>query len=100
MSSPAEVEALARDPARYSTVAIALHWIIAVAIAVQIGLGWYMGGLEDKTAEKAVEAIHISLGLTILLLTLCRLAWRLTHRPPAEPATLARWERIVRRQHQ
>ena len=81
---------------RYSTVAMALHWIIALSIAGQIGLGWYMGSVEDHSpAQRALEEIHISFGLTILLLTVARIAWTLTHRAPPAPATLARWEKIA-----
>lgn len=79
---------------RYSAVAMALHWAIAVLIAVQIAFGWYMGDLSDHApAKRSVEAIHISLGLTILLLTAGRLAWAMTHRGPPLPLTMARWER-------
>ena len=95
MSVQTEAEARTVVRTRYSSVAMALHWIIALAITVQIGAGWYMGSLEDRTAEKAVERIHIALGLTILLLTLGRLGWRLANRPPPEPAGLAPWERIL-----
>lgn len=77
---------------RYSGVAMALHGLIALGIVAQIGLGWYMGTLEGK-AGKAVEAIHIPLGLTVLMLTVLRLAWRLIHRPPAMPAELKSWEK-------
>ena len=79
---------------RYSAVAIGLHWTIALAIAAQIGVGWYMGSLEDHSpAQRSLEAIHISSGLTILLLTLARVAWALFRRPPPPIASLAPWER-------
>lgn len=76
--------ATASHPAggRYSTVAMLLHWIIAAAIIAQIGLGWWMGELGRTPLHRTVEEIHISLGLTVLLLTVARLGWRLTHRPP------------------
>jgi cytochrome b561/polyisoprenoid-binding protein YceI len=64
---------------RYSSVAIWLHWIIALALAFQLALGFSM----PKGAEGfALYQLHKSIGITILLLTLARLAWRLTHRPP------------------
>jgi len=77
--------------ARYSTVAIVLHWTIAALIVLQVVLS---GRMEDRTPEAfAVTQFHKSVGITILLLSLARLAWRLTHRPPPEPAGLAPWER-------
>lgn len=84
----------ARD-ARYSSVAIALHWAIFAAIVLQVVLSTRMGG---KTPEAfAVMQLHKSVGVTILALSLVRLAWRLTHPPPPMPATLARWERVLAR---
>jgi cytochrome b561 len=83
---------------RYNGAAIWLHWIIALAIVIQIGLGWYMNEVlpDHSPAQAKVEAIHISLGLTILLLVLARIAIRLFHRPPALPQGPA-WERLLAR---
>jgi cytochrome b561/polyisoprenoid-binding protein YceI len=64
---------------RYSTVAIALHWLIALAIAFQLALGFSMP--KDERGFELFQ-LHKSVGITILLLSLARLAWRLTHRPP------------------
>jgi len=64
---------------RYSTVAIVLHWLLALGIAFQLALGFAM---PDGPAGFDVYQLHKSVGITILLLTLVRLAWRLTHRPP------------------
>ncbi|MBO9519807.1 MAG: cytochrome b/b6 domain-containing protein [Porphyrobacter sp.] len=64
---------------RYSTVAILLHWAIALALAFQLALGFAMP--KDERGF-ALYQLHKSVGITILLLTLARLAWRLTHRPP------------------
>ncbi len=53
-----------------------------------------MGDLEDHSpAQRTFEGVHISLGLTILLLTLARVAWGLAHRAPPLPPSMARWER-------
>jgi cytochrome b561/polyisoprenoid-binding protein YceI len=65
---------------RYSVVAILLHWAIALALAFQLALGFSMP--KDERGF-ALFQLHKSVGITILLLTLARLAWRLTHRPPA-----------------
>jgi cytochrome b561/polyisoprenoid-binding protein YceI len=66
-----------------------LHWTIAALIIAQIPLGWQMG--IDKSAKSfALFQLHKSIGITILLLTLARIAWRLTHRPP--PLVAHGWE--------
>lgn len=80
-----------RRPARYAAVAIALHWTIAALIVLQIVLA---GRMEARTPEAfAVFQLHKSIGITVLLLSLARLGWRLIHPPPPEPADLAPWER-------
>jgi cytochrome b561 len=63
--------------ATYTRTAIVLHWLIAAAVFVQLSLGLWM------------------IGITIGLLVLLRLAWRLAHHPPALPDTLARWQRTA-----
>ena len=82
----------------YSFVAMCLHWLIALAIVGQVLLAWYMGRLEDTDpARRQIMVLHFSIGLSILLLSLLRLAWRLTHRPPPLTAGLAGWEKALAR---
>ena len=84
---------------RYDRASRVLHWTIALLILVQIGLGWTMNEvLPDHTPVQAqVEAVHISLGLTILLLVLVRIAVRMTHPAPSLPPGMALWERALAR---
>lgn len=77
--------------ARYSTVAIILHWLIAALLVWIVLLGWEAGDLQGS-AKIAPLQLHKPLGITVLLLTLARLGWRLTHRPPAISAHLKPWE--------
>lgn len=68
---------------RYSYTAIALHWLIALLLAFQIALGWALEG-NNSPELFARYQLHKSVGITILLLSLARLAARLfTSRPPA-----------------
>ncbi|MGE0774744.1 MAG: cytochrome b/b6 domain-containing protein [Sphingomonadaceae bacterium] len=78
-----------RQGARYSIVAIVLHWTIAALMIAQVPVGWQMG--IDRSAKSfALFQLHKSIGITILLLTLARILWRLVHRPP--PLTVHGWE--------
>lgn len=79
---------------RYSSVAIALHWILAIAILTQLTLGFFHDSWP-REERGAVIGLHKSLGLTILVLSLLRLGWRLTHKPPPLPAGLAPWEKTL-----
>lgn len=80
----------ARD--HYSVIAIVLHWLIAAAIIFQVIIAWRMHG--GKTPEGfALIQLHKSIGITVLLLSLVRLGWRLANPPPPLPASMPGWER-------
>ena len=76
--------------ARYTATAIALHWILAAALVALFGFGWYMTGLPFSPQRLKLYNWHKWAGISILLLSLLRLMWRLTHRPPALPSSVAR----------
>ncbi|HEV7386577.1 MAG TPA: YceI family protein [Phenylobacterium sp.] len=85
---------LSAGRSRYASVAILLHWTIALAIAAQVSIAWRMGGrLTPETF--ALIQLHKSIGVTILVLSIIRLGWRLTNPPPPEPRRLARWEIVL-----
>ena len=69
---------------RYSGTAIALHWLMALAIVGNFCVGLYMSDLPMSIARLKLYNYHKWTGATILLLAALRLLWRLTHRPPAE----------------
>ncbi len=69
---------------RYSAVAIALHWLIAACFIGLLTVGFIMTHLEDDTLSLKFTLYqwHKSFGVTLLLLTLVRIMWRLTNVPP------------------
>ena len=77
----------------YGIVALALHWIVAAFVIVQLGLGLYAASLPLSLARLQWLSRHKSLGLAILALMLLRLAWRSMNRPPALPRSMPGWER-------
>ena len=81
--------------ARYSGAAIAFHWVIAAAILFQIGLGWVMSELADGLRKFELFQLHKSVGLTILILSVARLIWRLGHKPPLFAADVPAWQRAA-----
>jgi cytochrome b561 len=86
---------------RYSTVAMTLHWLIALSIFGLIPAGWWMAdAIKDPATQNQayqVFQMHKSIGLTVLALTIARLAWRLSHPAPPLPAGMAGWERFAAR---
>ena len=84
--------AVSRARARYTHVAIAFHWLIAALILLNLVLGFRMTLLKGL-AQFNIFQLHKSVGVTVLLLSLGRLAWRLINPPPPEPAGLQPWEK-------
>ena len=83
-----------RSGARYTSVAIFLHWIMAAGILALLVLGLTMTHVTLPLMRKFhLYQLHKSIGITILLAAFVRLAWRLTHRPPPLPAHMTTNER-------
>jgi cytochrome b561 len=82
--------------ARYTRVAILLHWLIAVLMLTTIPLGLYSAGNEGALADQLTN-LHKLIGIAILGLTLVRIGWRLTHRPPPLPVAMAPVLRLIAR---
>src|SRR4051812_26860227 len=80
-----------RAAGRYSTVAILLHWTIAVLLSLNIWYGLQMEALHGL-AKFNVFQLHKSVGITVLVLTLARIGWRLAHQPPPYDPPLIGWE--------
>jgi cytochrome b561 len=73
-------------PQRYSTTAIALHWLTALLIVCGFTLGLSMVDLPLSRQKLQWYAWHKWIGVTIFLLTCARLAWRWWHPAPPMPA--------------
>lgn len=88
-------------PTRYTPVAIALHWVIALCIIAMIPMGlWMTSAISDPATQALayrVFQIHKSIGFLILGLTALRIFWRLTHPVPPLPATMKPWEGLAAR---
>src|SRR5262245_22666540 len=83
---------------RYGAVAMTLHWLIAALILFMLGLGLFMTRLEDTDPRTfPLFQLHKSIGLTILVLSLARLGWRLANPIPPLPVGMAAWESFAAR---
>ena len=75
---------------QYTSTAKALHWLMAVLLIGLLGLGFYMHDLPLSPEKLKLYSWHKWAGVTAFLLTLLRLTWRVTHIPPALPASMPR----------
>ena len=77
----------------WGAVARGFHWLIAVLILVQFVIGSVAEEMKLTPAKLDLFVWHKSVGITVLVLALLRLVWRLANPPPAMPAGTPGWER-------
>ncbi len=78
---------------KYTRVAIWLHWLIALLLLSQFAFGWLLEDIPRNTPARGnLVNLHKSAGIVIGVLILLRIVWRLTHRPPALPTSMTRWQ--------
>lgn len=86
---------MAVSDARYTAVAVTLHWVMGLAFLFMLASGFGREYLElDKSLKSLLMQWHKATGVLLLLGFVLRIGWRLLHRPPALPLSLPRFERI------
>ena len=81
---------------RYTSIAIILHWVMALGIGALVVMGLAMTHLKlEPTRLFQLYQLHKSIGITVFLAAFLRLAWRLSHRPPDLPETMPAVERAA-----
>lgn len=73
----------------YTPLAKSLHWLMALMIFGLLALGFYMSDLPLSPEKLQLYAWHKWAGVTVFMLVWLRLAWRITHRPPALPGSMS-----------
>ena len=77
---------------RYTGVAIAFHWLIALLVVTNVGLAWAWPNVADESVRPLINN-HKAIGITVLALVTMRLLWRVTHPVPPLPAHHKTWEK-------
>jgi cytochrome b561 len=81
---------------RYGHVAQLLHWAVVGLIITQFVLVQIIEDLPRTSLERfETTTLHKSVGITVLLLAIVRLIWRVRSPPPLLPAAMKAWERAV-----
>jgi cytochrome b561 len=78
---------------QYGLPAKVFHWLIVALLLVQYPIGWLMPDVHRGMQPGAGMTFHVSIGILILVLTVMRFAWRLTH-PVAPESSLPPWQRL------
>ena len=77
----------------WNAVARLFHWGMAAMIFYQLWLGWQAEDMPFSPKKLDLFITHKSIGLTVLLLVVLRLGWRLRSGRPAHPQTTSAWEK-------
>lgn len=87
---------MAESRHRYSTVSLVFHWGIAALVIGQILLVMAGDAAQGEDA-RVFRDTHKAVGISLLVLTLARIGWRVANPPPPMPADMKRWEKIAAR---
>lgn len=79
----------------YTPVAKGLHWLMALLILGLLSIGLYMADLPLSPQKLELYSWHKWAGVTAFVLVWLRLAWRVTHRPPALPEGMSPLMRLA-----
>lgn len=82
---------------RYTRTAISLHWLVALGLFGAFGLGLYMTDLPLSPYKLKLYSWHKWAGVSLFLLVLFRLGWRLGHPPPPLPMSMPAILRVIAR---
>lgn len=77
----------------YNGIAKTLHWLVFALMSGAFAVGFYMHDLPLSPGKLQLVSWHKWTGVTIFMLVLLRLAWRLLHPPPLQTAPMLYWQR-------
>lgn len=80
-----------RSRGRYTPVGVAFHWVMAAVVIFQLVSGWMMQRYPVGTDKIEAYRLHSEIGLTLLLLGVLRLLWRLIVPGPINAADWMGW---------
>lgn len=81
---------------RYSIVSLVFHWGLALLVLTQVLLITAHEATEGPMSREFVQA-HKALGLTILVLTLARIGWRIANSALPMPPGAPDWQKFAAR---
>lgn len=81
--------------AQYTATAKVLHWLMALLIVGLLALGFVMTEMPVSPQKLKVYSWHKWAGVTVFVLLLVRVSWRIAHHPPALPWQMGRLQQVA-----
>lgn len=79
----------------YTRTAIFLHWLVALGLIATFSVGFYMQGLPLSPEKLKLYSWHKWAGISLLVLIIIRLAWRISNPAPELPSTMKPIEKLM-----
>ena len=79
----------------YTRTAIGLHWIVALLVIAAFLLGFVMTDMPFSMTQLKYYSWHKWLGVTVFLLAIVRVGWRLSHPAPPLIATIPKSQQLL-----
>jgi cytochrome b561 len=80
---------------RYRPIVMWIHWITALLVVTQVVVGFTFDNMPRGPVRSDIFTWHKTIGATILILALLRLAVRLLNPPPPYPSDYPKWQRFL-----
>jgi cytochrome b561 len=86
-------------PLQYDRMLVVLHWVLAIGLFYQLGLGLWMEDIPKDPPGVRAEwfNLHKSIGMCLGILILWRLGWRISHSVPAAPIGITEFQNKLSR---
>ena len=80
---------------RYSPIARLIHWLTAILVLTMVPAGLVMIRIDSGPLQNQLFDYHRSVGIVLMILTLVRLGFRLTHKPAPLPEGMPLWQQFA-----
>jgi len=80
---------------RYSLVARSIHWLTVLLVLTMVPAGLVMIRISGGPLQNQLFDYHRSVGVVLMILTVIRLVYRLTHPPAPLPDEIPVWQQLA-----
>jgi cytochrome b561 len=81
---------------RHNIALIISHWILALTVLIALGLGWSIQYVPNSSdLHNFLLNLHTSIGLTIAILALIQIIFRIMVKTPFYPDDFPQWQKIL-----